>query len=67
MMFFMNFTRFIFPLRTESHGRFYLEAGSTRACMRWRRDACGGDSFSPSSWEPQEEGIINIAARFSLS
>jgi hypothetical protein len=27
----------------------------------------GVDSFSPSSWEPQEEGMINIAARFSLS
>jgi hypothetical protein len=25
------------------------------------------DSFSPSSWEPQEEGMINIAARFSLN
>jgi hypothetical protein len=25
------------------------------------------DSFSPSSWEPQEEGMMNIAARFSLS
>jgi hypothetical protein len=24
----------------------------------------GGDSFSPSSWEPQEEGMMNIAARF---
>jgi hypothetical protein len=30
-------------------------------------DACGGDIFSPSSWEPQEEGMMNIAARFSLS
>jgi hypothetical protein len=27
----------------------------------------GFDSFSPSSWEPQEEGMMNIAARFSLS
>jgi hypothetical protein len=27
----------------------------------------GVDSFSPSSWEPQEEGLMNIAARFSLS
>jgi hypothetical protein len=27
----------------------------------------GVDSFSPSSWEPQEEGMMNIAARFSLS
>jgi hypothetical protein len=27
----------------------------------------GGDIFSPSSWEPQEEGMMNIAARFSLS
>jgi hypothetical protein len=24
----------------------------------------GVDSFSPSSWEPQEEGMMNIAARF---
>jgi hypothetical protein len=30
-------------------------------------DACSGDIFSPSSWEPQEEGMMNIAARFSLS
>jgi hypothetical protein len=29
-------------------------------------DACGVDSFSPSSWKPQEEGMMNIAARFSL-
>jgi hypothetical protein len=27
----------------------------------------GVDSFSPSSWEPQEEGMMNIEARFSLS
>jgi hypothetical protein len=27
----------------------------------------GVDSFSPSSLEPQEEGMMNIAARFSLS
>jgi hypothetical protein len=27
----------------------------------------GVDGFSPSSWEPQEEGMMNIAARFSLS
>jgi hypothetical protein len=27
----------------------------------------GVDSFSPSSWEPQEEGMMNIAARFSFS
>jgi hypothetical protein len=27
----------------------------------------GGDIFSPSSWESQEEGMMNIAARFSLS
>jgi hypothetical protein len=30
-------------------------------------DACGGVIFSPSSWKPQEEGMMNIAARFSLS
>jgi hypothetical protein len=27
----------------------------------------GVDSFSPSSWEPQEEGMMNIAAMFFLS
>jgi hypothetical protein len=27
-------------------------------------DACGGVIFSPSSWEPQEEGMISIAIRF---
>jgi hypothetical protein len=27
----------------------------------------GVDSFSPSSYEPQEKGMMNIAARFSLS
>jgi hypothetical protein len=27
----------------------------------------GVDIFSPSSWEPQEEGMMNIAAMFSLS
>jgi hypothetical protein len=32
-----------------------------------RGDACGVDSFSPSSWQPQEEGMMNIAARFSLN
>jgi hypothetical protein len=29
----------------------------------WR----GVDSFSPSSWEPQEEGMMSTAASFSLS
>jgi hypothetical protein len=27
----------------------------------------GVDGFSPSSWEPQEEGMMSTAARFSLS
>jgi hypothetical protein len=27
-------------------------------------DACGGVIFSPSSREPQEEGMMSIAARF---
>jgi hypothetical protein len=27
----------------------------------------GVDSFSSFSWKPQEEGMMNIAARFSLS
>jgi hypothetical protein len=27
-------------------------------------DACDGVIFSPSSWEPQEKGMMNIAARF---
>jgi hypothetical protein len=26
---------------------------------------CGVDGFSPSSWEPQEEGMMSIAASFS--
>jgi hypothetical protein len=34
---------------------------------RWPSDACGGDIFSSTSWEPQEEGMMNIAVRFSLS
>jgi hypothetical protein len=25
------------------------------------------DGFSPSSWEPQDEGMMSIAASFSLS
>jgi hypothetical protein len=27
-------------------------------------DGCSGFIFSPSSWEPQEEGMMSIAARF---
>jgi hypothetical protein len=27
----------------------------------------GIDGFSPSSWEPQEEGMMSTAASFSLS
>jgi hypothetical protein len=27
-------------------------------------DACGGVIFLPSSWEPQEEGMMSIAAKF---
>jgi hypothetical protein len=27
----------------------------------------GGVIFSPSSWEPQEEGMMSTAASFSLS
>jgi hypothetical protein len=27
----------------------------------------GVDGFSPSSWEPQEEGMMSTAASFSLS
>jgi hypothetical protein len=34
---------------------------STEICYS---DACGGVIFSPSSWEPQEEGMMSIAARF---
>jgi hypothetical protein len=37
MIFFVSSICFIFSLRTESRGRFYLEVGSTRACMHWRR------------------------------
>jgi hypothetical protein len=41
-----------------------LPPGSRRpaACGSLMRD--GGVIFSPSSWEPQEEGMMNIAARF---
>jgi hypothetical protein len=28
---------------------------------------CGVDSFSPFSWEPQEEGMMSTAASFFLS
>jgi hypothetical protein len=27
----------------------------------------GVDGFSPSSWEPQEEGMMSTAASFSLN
>jgi hypothetical protein len=27
-------------------------------------DACGGVIFSPSSWKPQEEGMMSITAMF---
>jgi ribonuclease HI len=37
------------------------------ATMRYSLMRYGVDCFSPSSWEPQEEGMMNIAARFSLS
>jgi hypothetical protein len=32
--------------------------------VEWNPDACGGVIFSPSSWGPQEEGMMSIAARF---
>jgi hypothetical protein len=31
--------------------------------LMWR----GVDGFSPSSWEPQEEGMMSTSASFSLS
>jgi hypothetical protein len=31
--------------------------------MMWH----GVDGFSPSSWEPQEEGMMSTASSFSLS
>jgi hypothetical protein len=42
--------------KSQSYGK------SAAMLMRY-----GVDSFSPSNWVPQEEGMINIAARFSLS
>jgi hypothetical protein len=32
----------------------------------WRLMWRGIDGFSPSSWEPQEEGMMSTAASFSL-
>jgi hypothetical protein len=45
----------------------YEIKGLTTISSSWLADACGGVIFSPSSWEPQEEGMMNIAVRFSLS
>jgi hypothetical protein len=42
---------------------FFLPGNGARKIL----DACDGVIFSPSSWEPQEEGMMNIAARFSPS
>jgi hypothetical protein len=42
---------------------FFLPGNGARKIL----DACGVDIFSPSSWESQEEGMMNIAPRFSLS
>jgi hypothetical protein len=42
---------------------FFLPDNGTRKIL----DSCGGVIFSPFSWEPQEEGMMNIAARFSFS
>jgi hypothetical protein len=39
------------------------KAETEEGCCLLRYDCCE----SPSSWEPQEEGMMNIAARFSLS
>jgi hypothetical protein len=44
-----------------------LQASGALVLFECGRDASGGDIFSPSSWEPQQEGMMNIAARFSLS
>jgi hypothetical protein len=43
-----------------SHGLATQQGGA--ALMR--RDV---DSFSPSSWEPQEEGMMSTTTSFSLS
>jgi hypothetical protein len=40
-------------------------SGGTGASRRVIRH--GVDGFSPSSWEPQEEGMMSTAASFSLS
>jgi hypothetical protein len=38
--------------------------GNPRGRFDEHSDACGGVIFSPSSWEPQEEGMMSIATRF---
>jgi hypothetical protein len=43
---------------------------NSRSGLNWlclTIDAARVDGFSPSSWEPQEEGIMSTAASFSLS
>jgi hypothetical protein len=49
-----------------------VDAPSFATLQQWRQINAGVmrygfDSFSPPSWEPQEEGMMNIEARFSLS
>jgi hypothetical protein len=46
----------------ESNWRNVLQ--KTRHVLLMRR---GVDGFSPSSWEPQEKGMMSTAASFSLS
>jgi hypothetical protein len=41
-----------------------IATGGLLHCHVMRR---GVDGFSPSSWEPQEEGMMSTAASFSLS
>jgi hypothetical protein len=44
---------------TSKNNAFNKKQHRSRQLMR-----DGGVIFSPSSWEPQEEGMMNIAARF---
>jgi hypothetical protein len=45
----------------------HLTGDLDRLNMQEPYDACGGVIFSSSSWEPQEEGMMSISARFSFS
>jgi hypothetical protein len=65
----MNFTIYIVVVVGGNNGSLVemIFFGDVAKRLEWGTDACGGVIFSPSSWEPQEEGMMSIAARFSLS